>query len=73
MKKIKTKIKNLLVYEGKIFYDKRGNVREAFKKDVIKKNLFFSVVSKSKKNVLRGLHLQIRKPQDKARWFQVYM
>ena len=40
-KKIKTKIKNLLVYEGKIFYDKRGNVREAFKKDVIKKNLFF--------------------------------
>ena len=65
MKKIKTKIKNLLVYEGKIFYDKRGNVREAFKKDVIKKNLFFSVVSKSKKNVLRGLHLQIRKPQDK--------
>ena len=65
MKKIKTKIKDLLVYKSKIFYDKRGNVREAFKKNSIKKNLFFSVVSKSKKNVIRGLHLQIKKPQDK--------
>ncbi len=65
MKKIKTKIKGLSIYESKIFYDNRGNVREAFKKDSIKKNLFFSVVSKSKKNVIRGLHLQIKKPQDK--------
>ena len=65
MKKIKTKINGLFIYEGKIFYDKRGNVREAFKKNLINKNLFFSVVSKSKKNVIRGLHLQIKKPQDK--------
>ena len=49
MKRIKTKIKDLLIYESKIFYDKRGNVRETFKKNSIKKNLFFSVVSKSKK------------------------
>ena len=65
MKKIKTKIKDLNIYEGKVFHDRRGNVREAFKKDTIKKNLFFSVVSKSKKNVIRGLHLQVKKPQDK--------
>ncbi len=65
MKKIKTKIKDLYIYESKIFYDKRGNVREAFKKKSLKKNLFFSVVSKSKRNVLRGLHYQIKKPQDK--------
>ena len=49
MKKIKTKIKGLYIYESKIFYDNRGNVRDAFKKNSIKKNLFFSVVSKSKK------------------------
>ncbi len=61
MKKIKTKIKGLYIYESKIFHDNRGNVREAFKKNSIKKNLFFSVVSKSKKNVIRGLHLQIKK------------
>jgi len=65
MKKINTKIKDLVIYEGKIYKDKRGNVREAFRKDIINKNLFFSVASKSKKNVLRGLHLQVKKPQDK--------
>ena len=65
MKKIKTKIKDLNIYEGKVFHDRRGNVREAFKKNSIKKNLFFSVVSKSKKNVIRGLHLQSKKSQGK--------
>jgi len=32
MKIIKTKIKDLLVLKGKIFYDKRGFLREAYKK-----------------------------------------
>ena len=65
MKKIKTKIKDLLIYKSKIYYDNRGDVREAFKKSSIKKNLYLSIVSKSKKNVLRGLHFQIKKSQDK--------
>ena len=58
MKKIKTKFKDLYVFQGKSFYDDRGFLREAFKKKIIKKDLIFTIISKSKKNVLRGLHLQ---------------
>ena len=65
MKKIKTKFKGLDLYSGKTFYDKRGSFRETYKKNIIKKGLIFLIVSKSKKNVLRGLHLQTKKSQDK--------
>jgi len=65
MKRIKTKLKGLFILKGKTFYDERGFLREAFKKKLIKKNLIFSIISKSKKNVLRGLHMQIKNPQDK--------
>ena len=66
MKKIKTNINGLFVIKGKAFYDNRGFLREAFKKKIIKKNLIFSIISKSKKNVLRGLHLQEKNQQDKC-------
>ena len=65
MKKIKTPFKGLLVYQNKRFNDNRGFLREVFHKYVIKKNLIFSVISSSKKNVIRGLHLQTKKSQDK--------
>ena len=65
MKIIKTKIKDLFIIKGKIFYDQRGFLREAYKKKIIKKNLIFAIISKSKKNVLRGLHMQKKNPQDK--------
>ena len=65
MKKIRTKLKGLFIFESKVYYDQRGNVREAFKKDLTNKSLFLSVVSKSKKNVIRGLHFQSKKTQDK--------
>ena len=65
MKKIKTKFKDLFVVKAKIFKDKRGWLKEEFKKKFIKKNLVFTLVSNSKKNVLRGLHMQTKKPQDK--------
>ena len=65
MKKFKTKFQGLIVYKTKIYNDIRGNVREAFKKKLLKKNLFLSIVSKSKKRVIRGLHFQIKKPQEK--------
>ena len=65
MKIIKTKIKDLFILKGKIFYDQRGFLREAFKKKLIKKNLIFAIISKSKKNVLRGLHMQTKNSQDK--------
>jgi len=61
----KTLFKDLEIYETKIFNDNRGNVREAFNRKDNKKQLRLSVVSKSKKNVIRGLHYQIKKPQDK--------
>ena len=65
MKHIKTKIKDLFILKGKLFYDQRGYLREAFKKKLISKNLIFAIISKSKKNVLRGLHMQKKNPQDK--------
>ena len=65
MKKIKTKFKDLFVVKAKIFKDKRGWLKEEFKKKFIKKDLVFTLVSNSKKNVLRGLHMQTKKSQDK--------
>tara|TARA_B100000886_G_scaffold29757_1_gene18755 strand:+ start:880 stop:1401 length:522 start_codon:yes stop_codon:yes gene_type:complete len=65
MKKIKTIFKDVKIYKGKKFYDKRGFLEEVFLENIIKKKLVFSIVSKSHKNVLRGLHLQTTKTQDK--------
>lgn len=65
MKIIKTSFKDLLVIKGKTFYDQRGYLRETYRKKVIKKSLIFSILSKSKKNVLRGLHLQTKNAQAK--------
>ena len=65
MKKINTKFKGLFIVNTRIFKDNRGWLKEEFKKNFIKKNLVFTLVSSSKKNVLRGLHMQTNKPQDK--------
>jgi len=59
------KIKGLKVFKTKHFYDKRGYFVEIFKKKFLKKNFIFSCISHSKKNVLRGLHLQLKNPQGK--------
>tara|TARA_Y100001970_G_C13515986_1_gene500685 strand:- start:1 stop:537 length:537 start_codon:yes stop_codon:yes gene_type:complete len=65
MKKYKTKFKDLFVYKSKKFKDKRGFLREIYIKKKIGKNLKFAIVSSSKKNVVRGLHFQIKQPQEK--------
>lgn len=65
MKKIKTIFNDVKVYQGRKFFDKRGFLEEVFIENKIKKKLIFSIVSKSYKNVLRGLHLQTTKTQDK--------
>ena len=66
MKVLKTKIKGLKVIKGVNHYDNRGYFRETFKNNFFKnKKFIFWCMSKSKKNVLRGLHLQIEKQQDK--------
>ena len=58
MKKIKTKFKNLCIFHSKSHTDTRGYFRELVLEKNVKNKLRFYVVSKSKKNVLRGLHFQ---------------
>ena len=65
MRKIRTHIKGLYILKEKKFSDYRGWLREVFKKNYFNKNNIFTIVSKSKKNVLRGLHLQKKNSQDK--------
>jgi len=61
----KTKFKDLKILSSKIYYDKRGFFRETFKNKYINKKFIFTCFSYSKKNVLRGLHLQKRFSQGK--------
>ena len=65
MKIIKTKFNDLEIYKIDTFKDKRGYFRELFLNKIIDKKFPFDVMSFSKKNVLRGLHLQLKKPQGK--------
>ena len=65
MKIIKTRFKDFLIFKSKNFYDNRGYFREVLIEKLIKKKFKFIVVSKSKKNVLRGLHMQKKFQQGK--------
>ena len=65
MKIKKTKFKNLVILKGVKHQDKRGYLRELVLEKLIKKKFKFQILSVSKKNVLRGLHFQVRKPQGK--------
>ncbi len=65
MKLIKTKFNGLIIIEKDIFHDNRGYFLELYKKKIIKENLPFTCISYSKKNVIRGLHLQTKKTQAK--------
>ncbi len=62
----KTSFSGLKLIKGKIYYDFRGFFKEIFKKNKIKSHdPIFWCMSKSKKNVLRGLHLQTQDSQEK--------
>tara|TARA_Y100000996_G_C22420651_1_gene601270 strand:+ start:132 stop:650 length:519 start_codon:yes stop_codon:yes gene_type:complete len=66
MKLLKTKIIGPKLIKSTIFKDKRGYLRETFRNDLLKNIKFpFDVMSFSKKNVLRGLHIQSKKKQAK--------
>ena len=65
MKILKTNFKGLEIFVSKNIFDNRGLFREVFIKKKTKNNLIFIVTSKSKKNVLRGLHIQSKKQQGK--------
>ena len=65
MKTLKTNFKGLEIFVSKNIFDNRGLFRELFIKKNTKNNLIFIVTSKSKKNVIRGLHMQTKKQQGK--------
>ena len=65
MKIIKTYIKDLTLIKSTSFSDNRGLFREVDKQNILKKKFVFDCFSYSKKNTLRGLHLQTKKSQAK--------
>ena len=65
MKVSNTRFRGLKVIKNINHYDKRGYFREIFKKKFSKnKNFIFWCMSKSKKNTIRGLHIQRKIQQD---------
>ena len=58
MFKIPKKIKSIK------FKDNRGYYQECFKKKQLNFNPVFSAISMSKKNVIRGMHSQLKKKQE---------
>ena len=60
-----TIIPGLKIIKSKNYYDNRGLFREVFKNKIINKKFIFGCLSKSKKNVLRGLHIQTKNSQAK--------
>lgn len=71
MKVIPTAIPDVLILEPKIFGDERGVFFESYNKRVFEESTGIQVDfvqdnhSRSAKNVLRGLHYQIQRPQGK--------
>ena len=61
----KTKFKDLLLIQNKSFIDKRGYFKELIRENELNVRFPFKVMSFSKKNVIRGLHLQSKNSQGK--------
>ena len=64
MKISKTKYKGLLIIKGANYYDNRGYFREVFKNKFFHKKFVFWAISRSKKKVIRGMHLQMKYKQQ---------
>ena len=61
------------IFKSDIFKDNRGSFKEIYKKNLIKNtNFIFNCLSISKKNVLRGLHVQTKNPQANSLWRCLY-
>ena len=66
MKLLRTKINGPKIIKTEIFKDSRGFLKETYRKNIVNNLEFsFDVMSFSKKNVLRGLHIQTKKSQAK--------
>ena len=62
---IKTKFKDLFLIKNKNFKDQRGYFKEIIREKKLKKKFPFLVMSYSKQNVVRGLHIQTKNSQGK--------
>ena len=63
---MKVNISGVKIFKSIIYKDSRGSFNEVYKKkNLSKKDLIFHCTSSSKKNVLRGLHLQTKNSQSK--------
>jgi dTDP-4-dehydrorhamnose 3,5-epimerase len=66
MKLLKTTIEGPKIIKSKIFNDNRGFFKEVYQKKIMANLDFpFDIMSYSTKNVIRGLHIQIKKSQAK--------
>lgn len=71
MKVIRTEIPEVLLLEPKVFGDERGFFLESYNKGAFREATGADIEfvqdnhSSSKRNVLRGLHYQLRRPQGK--------
>ena len=61
----KTNFKGLFLLKNHPYKDKRGYFKELIKENKIKLKFPFFVMSYSKQNVIRGLHIQNKNPQGK--------
>ena len=62
---IKTKFDGLILVKNKKFNDSRGYFKELIVEKNLKVKFPFQVMSFSKKNIIRGLHIQTKNPQGK--------
>ena len=63
---IKTKFDNLILVKKQKFTDSRGYFQELMVEKNIKIKFPFQVMSFSKKNIIRGLHIQTKNPQGNS-------
>ena len=63
--KIKSNFKDLFLIRNRSYKDNRGYFKELIRENLINKNFPFLVMSFSKKNVIRGLHIQRNNSQGK--------
>jgi len=60
------KIKDIKIFKNEIYRDNRGHFMEVYKKNkFFTKEFIFNCYSYSKRNVIRGLHIQRKNPQAK--------
>ena len=62
---IKTKFDNLILIKKQKFIDSRGYFQELIVEKNMKIKFPFQVMSFSRKNIIRGLHIQTKNPQGK--------